>query len=820
MNIVFYPLFTSEDKLNQYVQRTTWYLYPLQKYINRISFLKNFSKGFQPKNIDVLDSNIVKYFNKFEEINIIQADNEKLLQEIKKADFIFVHEEETRNQLNQIKNKLNLKFEVVRVDYERVQYADSFMLRFSERIVGLHKGFRKIAAKKVPQYLQPLKSDKVYLFGTGPNFEYVKGLDYSDGLVIACNSMVINEALINHLNPQLFVIADPIFHAGPSSYAGSFRSSFLKILGERDCPIIVPMRDYHIYSTYFPSEIVDRLIPIEFINSTPEDSKPLFDIFSSLSVRTTSNILTLFQIPLACSLGSEIYIGGCDGRPLSQNNYFWSHNKSVQINEKMEDIKQAHPSFFDISYDDYYNTHISVLDKWLDFAESLGKKVYNITPSYIPALNQRANTTVLERYINKESSEKYSSTELSIIIPLYNAYNYLEEAVESIVVDCKDRINYEVIIIDDFSEDGSYELAKDLSSKNARIKVHQNFYNKGVSGARNTGMKFAKGKAFCFLDADDFVFEDSIYNRFQIVVKEEKIVHSTLVFVNDKGEDLGVEVGVRRNITYRDCAGGNPCSFNTLMFPSFYLDVLKFDVELSNGEDWLAIAKILRTGTESKYVKAGRACYRVHSNSTVMKDVKGHEDKLRKVVDWVHSENTEKNTHDDFKGRIFKVKPSNIFTLRRIGVIITEVLSADDPDFRSLLNNDVIAILNSSTENFANRLRVPFVRAFSVNLSEAKNLSQQDKNRILKNLKSLDYLVSQNYLTPAIKSFIGLQEQPFELPVSQLDNFSLQEANRLFRNKEYNKALTLYERYIEKDNFYDFLKINIELCLSRMNGET
>src|SRR5690625_3284191 len=286
--------------------------------------------------------------------------------------------------------------------------------------------------------------------------------------------MVVNEEMLAKLKPDIFVIADPIFHAGPSGYAASFRESFLEVLSKHDCPVVVPARDFHLYSSYFPDSVVSRLIPIPFCPKV-EGKGPYLNIFDHYSVTTTSNILTLFQIPLACSLGSEIYISGCDGRPLSHNNYFWSHNKSVQINDKMETIKKAHPAFFDISYDDYYENHINTLDQWICHGESLGRSFYNLTPSYIPSLQARTINTLIPYQRSK------SSVDVSVIIPLYCAEQFLEQTVDSIVRDC--AFSYEIIIVDDFSEDRSLEVAKSLAEKYDGVYVYQNFYKKGVSGA-------------------------------------------------------------------------------------------------------------------------------------------------------------------------------------------------------------------------------------------------------------------------------------------------------------------------------------------------
>ncbi len=87
---------------------------------------------------------------------------------------------------------------------------------------------------------------------------------------------------------------------------------------------------------------------------------------------------------------------------------------------------------------------------------------------------------------------------ISIIMPAYNAEEFITEAINSVLNQTYD--NFELIIVDDGSSDGTAKIMKNLTDK--RIKY---FYqtNKGVSAARNFAIKHAKGEWLAFLDADD-----------------------------------------------------------------------------------------------------------------------------------------------------------------------------------------------------------------------------------------------------------------------------------------------------------------------------
>jgi glycosyltransferase involved in cell wall biosynthesis len=96
---------------------------------------------------------------------------------------------------------------------------------------------------------------------------------------------------------------------------------------------------------------------------------------------------------------------------------------------------------------------------------------------------------------------------VSIIIPVYNVEEYLEECLESAINQTLEGI--EIICVNDGSTDLSLDILNKYSKKSDKIKII-NQKNKGLSGARNTGIKVAKGKYFYFLDSDDYIELDAM----------------------------------------------------------------------------------------------------------------------------------------------------------------------------------------------------------------------------------------------------------------------------------------------------------------------
>lgn len=91
---------------------------------------------------------------------------------------------------------------------------------------------------------------------------------------------------------------------------------------------------------------------------------------------------------------------------------------------------------------------------------------------------------------------------LSIIVPTYNVRLYIKECIDSLLI--QNYRDFEIIIVDDGSTDGSSQICDNLRLIDSRIKVvHQK--NGGLSAARNTGLKYAQGEYISFIDSDDLV---------------------------------------------------------------------------------------------------------------------------------------------------------------------------------------------------------------------------------------------------------------------------------------------------------------------------
>lgn len=97
---------------------------------------------------------------------------------------------------------------------------------------------------------------------------------------------------------------------------------------------------------------------------------------------------------------------------------------------------------------------------------------------------------------------------VSIIVPIYNAENYLPRCIDSLIN--QSYKNLEIILIDDCSTDNSKNIIKKYSSLDNRIRPFYSEINNGVSKSRNIGLKSFTGDYVFFMDADDYIVKDTI----------------------------------------------------------------------------------------------------------------------------------------------------------------------------------------------------------------------------------------------------------------------------------------------------------------------
>lgn len=136
---------------------------------------------------------------------------------------------------------------------------------------------------------------------------------------------------------------------------------------------------------------------------------------------------------------------------------------------------------------------------------------------------------------------------LSIIVPVYQAKEYLEKCINSILE--QSFVDFELILVDDGSDDGCERICNDYAKKDERVKIIRQ-ENQGVSSARNTGLDYATGKYIAFVDADDWVEKDLFEECIKVIEESlaDIVYHGMIRDIWRDGEKISERRGAQINL--------------------------------------------------------------------------------------------------------------------------------------------------------------------------------------------------------------------------------------------------------------------------------
>ena len=151
--------------------------------------------------------------------------------------------------------------------------------------------------------------------------------------------------------------------------------------------------------------------------------------------------------------------------------------------------------------------------------------------------------------------------QISIIIPAYNCEKQISRCLDSVI--SQTYSDFECIIIDDGSIDGTESVCKKYVSKDERfVYLKQN--NAGASAARNTGLDLCKSKYVCFIDADDYVSPSYLMDLMSDVDSNDLVIHGMTRICSDRIIDRGM------HIEGEFCLDNNPtCFFESVNIERF-----------------------------------------------------------------------------------------------------------------------------------------------------------------------------------------------------------------------------------------------------------
>ncbi|WP_037318214.1 glycosyltransferase family 2 protein [Salegentibacter sp. Hel_I_6] len=202
---------------------------------------------------------------------------------------------------------------------------------------------------------------------------------------------------------------------------------------------------------------------------------------------------------------------------------------------------------------------------------------------------------------------------VSVIMPAFNAEDFIETAVNSVI--SQTYSNWELFIIDDASTDATFSIAKKLAKEDFRIKILQNQKNSGTGISRNKGIKAAQGDFIAFLDTDDHWKPKKLEIQLEIMQEEEAAVcFSSYLQIDENGNSRNEIIEALPILTYQKLLKSNYVGNLTGMYSVKKLGKI-YAPEMRKRQDWALWLEAVEKGGPAIGIQRCLAKYRVRKSS-------------------------------------------------------------------------------------------------------------------------------------------------------------------------------------------------------------
>lgn len=202
---------------------------------------------------------------------------------------------------------------------------------------------------------------------------------------------------------------------------------------------------------------------------------------------------------------------------------------------------------------------------------------------------------------------------VSVIMPAYNASGYIAESIRS--VQQQSFEDWELLVIDDASKDGTSEIVEALRAEDSRIKLHVLPTNQGAGFSRNIGIKAATGDYISFLDADDLWKPHKIQTQLDLMKNENvQVCFSSYELIDERGKSLQKQIKALQFLPFKKLKKANYIGNLTGMYNASELGKI-FCPLIRKRQDWgLWLLAVEKAGF-AKGIQEPLAVYRERENS-------------------------------------------------------------------------------------------------------------------------------------------------------------------------------------------------------------
>ncbi|GAA0866135.1 glycosyltransferase family 2 protein [Paraclostridium tenue] len=197
---------------------------------------------------------------------------------------------------------------------------------------------------------------------------------------------------------------------------------------------------------------------------------------------------------------------------------------------------------------------------------------------------------------------------VSIITPVYNSEKFIRETIVSVLNQTYN--NWEMIFIDDCSNDSSESIIKEYLNKDNRFKYIKLKKNSGVANARNIGIREAKGRFIAFLDSDDIWHKNKLETQVNYMINNNvSFCFSAYEVIDENSKIINQKIiPSKKIISYKDILKQNVIGCLTVVIDRN--SITDLEMPKIRHEDFATWIKILKSGQKAYCIDEVLASYR------------------------------------------------------------------------------------------------------------------------------------------------------------------------------------------------------------------
>lgn len=223
---------------------------------------------------------------------------------------------------------------------------------------------------------------------------------------------------------------------------------------------------------------------------------------------------------------------------------------------------------------------------------------------------------------------------VTVIMPAYRAQAYIEAAVRSVMA--QTLSDWELIVLDDCSGDGTPELVRALAREDARIRLVCNGENMGVARTRNRGLDMARGEYIALLDSDDVWLPEKLERQLaRMKDTGADICYCSYAIVDAAGERCRPDYLVPPEVDFDRLLGENVIGCSTVVLSRRALEAHRFATDFYH-EDYVLWVTLLREGFRAVGCTEPLVHWRFIENSRSFDKRKAAGNRWRIYRDYLH----------------------------------------------------------------------------------------------------------------------------------------------------------------------------------------